>query len=89
MKGKRKNTSDIDFGRDQVTVYLTDAEYKRIESVGRGGFNDGRAVKGMLRTFAAIRLYGLAAGTTGSSRYTATYSRRSPVPGTTPDTGTR
>lgn len=65
MKGKRKNTSDIDFGRDKVAVYLTDAEYKRIESVGRGGFNDGRAVKGMLRTFAAIRLYGLAAGTTG------------------------
>lgn len=48
-----------------MTVYLTDAEYKRIESVGRGGFNDGRAVKGMLRTFAAIRLYGLAAETTG------------------------
>lgn len=65
MKGKRKNTSDIDFGRDKVTVYLTDAEYERIESVGRGGFNDDRAVKGMLRTFAAIRLYGLAAGTTG------------------------
>lgn len=65
MKGKRKNTSDIDFRRDKVTVYLTDAEYERIESVGRGGFNDGRVVKGMLRTFAAIRLYGLAAGTTG------------------------
>ena len=40
-------------------------EYERIESVGRGGFNDDRAVKGMLRTFAAIRLYGLAAETTG------------------------
>lgn len=65
MKGKRKNTSDIDFGRDKVTVYLTDAKYERIESVGRGGDNDGRAVKGMLRTFATIRLYGLAAGTTG------------------------
>lgn len=65
MKGKRKNTSDIDFGRDKVTVYLTDAKYERIESVGRGGFNDDRAVKGMLRTFAAIRLYGLAAETTG------------------------
>lgn len=37
MKGKRKNTSDIDFGRDKVTVYLTDAEYERIESVGRDG----------------------------------------------------
>ena len=48
-----------------MTVYLTDAKYERIESVGRGGFNDGRAVKGMLRTFAAIRLYGLAAETTG------------------------
>ena len=65
MKGKRKNTSDIDFGRDKVTVYLTEYEYERIESVGRGGFNDDRAVKGMLRTFAAIRLYGLAAETTG------------------------
>lgn len=65
MKGKQKNTSDIDFGRDNVTVYLTGYEYERIESIGRDGFNDGRAVKGMLRTFAAIRLYGLAAGTTG------------------------
>lgn len=46
MKGKRKNTSDIDFGRDKVTVYLTDAEYERIESVGRGGFNEAGRSKG-------------------------------------------
>ena len=45
MKGQQKNISDIDFGRDKVTVYLTDAEYERIESVGRDGFNDGRAVR--------------------------------------------
>ncbi len=43
MKGKQKNTSDIDFGRDKVTVYLTEYEYERIESVGRGGDKDGGA----------------------------------------------
>lgn len=65
MKGKQKNTSDIDFGPGKVTVYLTEYEYEKIESIGREKFNDDRAVKGMLRTFAAIRLYALAAGTTG------------------------
>ena len=46
MKGKRKNTSDIDFGRDKVAVYLTDAEYERIESVGRADSTTAGRSKG-------------------------------------------